>query len=39
MEDPIGFAQMKKDAPAEWSFSSFEGEDEPADWWKADGTE
>jgi hypothetical protein len=28
VEDPIGFAQMKKDAPREWSFGAIE----PADW-------
>jgi hypothetical protein len=35
MEDPIAFEQMKKDAPANWSFRSIEelGDDQ-ADWWK-----
>jgi hypothetical protein len=34
--DPIAFKQQKEHAPAEWSFSSFEeqDEDDPADWWK-----
>jgi hypothetical protein len=34
--DPIAFRQQKEHAPAEWSFSSFEEQDEvdPADWWK-----
>jgi hypothetical protein len=41
MEDPVGFEQMKKDAPAEWSFGSIEelGADDQADWWKADESE
>jgi hypothetical protein len=33
IEDPIGFEQMKKDAPADWSFGAYEAAD-PADWWK-----
>ena len=34
--DPIAFRQQKEHAPVEWSFSSFEEQDEvdPADWWK-----
>jgi hypothetical protein len=34
--DPIAFAQLKADAPSEWSFSSLgEGEEiDAADWWK-----
>jgi hypothetical protein len=37
-EDPVAFEQMRKDAPAEWSFGSIEEieDDEPADWWKGD---
>ena len=34
MEDPIAFAQMRKDAPAEWSFESIEPDNDQADWWK-----
>lgn len=34
-EDPDAFEQMKKDAPADWSFRSIkELDDEPADCWK-----
>ena len=40
--DPVAFAQLKADAPTEWSFSSLEeGEEiDAADWWKtrSDGT-
>ena len=36
MEDPIGFEQLKKDAPADWSFRSPEQDADPADWWKED---
>jgi hypothetical protein len=34
--DPVAFAQLKADAPTEWSFSSLEeGEEfDDADWWK-----
>jgi len=34
--DPVAFAQLKADAPTEWSFSSLEeGEEiDAADWWK-----
>jgi hypothetical protein len=34
--DPVAFAQLKEDAPTEWSFSSSEeGEEfDAADWWK-----
>ena len=34
--DPVAFAQLKADAPAEWSFSSLEDgeETDDADWWK-----
>ena len=35
--DPVAFAQLKADAPTEWSFSSLEeGEeiDDTTDWWK-----
>jgi len=35
-DDPVAFAQLKEEAPREWSFSSLE-EDEQidnADWWK-----
>ena len=35
--DPIAFALLKEHAPAEWSFSSLEEEEEEiddADWWK-----
>jgi len=35
-DDPVAFAQLKEEAPCEWSFSSLE-EDEQidnADWWK-----
>jgi hypothetical protein len=28
VEDPIGFEQMKKDAPVQWSFGAIE----PTDW-------
>src|ERR1700688_4015019 len=37
-EDPAGFEEDKKLAPAEWSFCSTKDldEDEPADWWKAE---
>jgi hypothetical protein len=39
MEDPDAMdatlEQLKKDAPADWSFRSPESEDEPADWWKS----
>ena len=34
--DPVAFAQLKEEAPSEWSFGSL-GEDEEiddADWWK-----
>ncbi len=35
--DPVAFAQLKAEAPIEWSFASLEELDEPdpADWWKA----
>jgi hypothetical protein len=35
--DPVAFAQLKADAPTEWSFSSLEeGEEvDDADWWKS----
>jgi hypothetical protein len=38
MEDPAGFEQLMKDAPADWSFGSLDDLDEPdsADWWKGD---
>jgi hypothetical protein len=41
MDEPASFEEMKKDAPAEWSFGSIEDLDEPdqADWWKADDPE
>jgi hypothetical protein len=34
--DPVAFARLKADAPAEWSFRAIEeGEEtDPADWWK-----
>jgi hypothetical protein len=34
--DPVAFAQLKADAPTEWSFSSLEDGEEidEADWWK-----
>ena len=35
-DDPVAFAQLKEEAPSEWSFGSL-GEDEEsddADWWK-----
>ena len=34
--DPVAFAQLKADAPTEWSFSSLEDgeETDDADWWK-----
>jgi hypothetical protein len=34
--DPIAFKQQKEHARAEWSFSSFEDQDDddPVDWWK-----
>ena len=34
--DPVVFGQLKADAPAEWSFSSFEEDEQidDADWWK-----
>jgi len=38
-EDPDAFDQMKKDAPAAWSFGSIEeldDDDDQADWWKSD---
>ena len=37
-EDPDGFEEDKKLAPAEWSFCSAKDldDDQPADWWKAD---
>jgi hypothetical protein len=37
-EDPDALDQLKKDAPADWSFGSIEelGEFDQADWWKAD---
>ena len=39
-EDPDAFDQLKKDAPAEWSFASIKELDaEPADWWKSEGAE
>jgi hypothetical protein len=35
-ENPAGFEEDKKLAPAEWSFCSAKDldDDEPADWWK-----
>jgi hypothetical protein len=40
MEDPAGFEQLKRDAPADWSFRSLEEiNDDPADWWKTDQPE
>jgi hypothetical protein len=35
-DDPVAFEQMRKDAPADWSFGSIEelDDDDPADWWK-----
>jgi hypothetical protein len=39
LNDPAGFAEFKKNAPSQWSFSSLEQPDadpEPADWWKED---
>jgi hypothetical protein len=40
-EDPIAFEQMRKDAPADWSFRSIEelGDDDQADWWKGEESE
>jgi hypothetical protein len=40
-EDPVAFEQMKKDAPADWSFRSIEEleDDDQADWWKEEETE
>jgi len=34
--DPVAFAQLKADAPSEWSFSSLKEDEETddADWWK-----
>ena len=34
--DPVAFAQLKADAPTEWSFSSLEEDEgtDDADWWK-----
>jgi hypothetical protein len=34
--DPVAFAQLKEEAPSEWSFSSLEEDEETddADWWK-----
>jgi hypothetical protein len=41
MEDPGALEQMRKAAPAGWSFRSIEEleDGEPADWWKADEPE
>jgi hypothetical protein len=34
--DPVAFAQLKEEAPSEWSFSSLEEHEQidDADWWK-----
>jgi hypothetical protein len=34
--DPVAFAQLKEEAPSEWSFSSLEEDEQidDADWWK-----
>jgi hypothetical protein len=36
LEDPAGFGELRKNAPAEWSFASIEdlAEQDQADWWK-----
>ena len=37
LEDPAGFAELRKNAPPEWSFSSIgeQNEADEADWWKS----
>jgi hypothetical protein len=35
MNHLAGFEEPKAQAPANWSFSSVEERDDPADWWKA----
>ena len=36
LEDPPGFEELRKNAPAEWRFSLIKQQNEPeeADWWK-----
>jgi hypothetical protein len=37
LEDPAGFEEVRKNAPAEWCFGSIKQQNEPeeADWWKS----
>src|SRR5262249_12787732 len=37
LEDPSGFDELRKNAPAEWCFGSIKQHNEPdeADWWKS----
>jgi hypothetical protein len=37
----VAFDQLKKNAPADWSFRSIEelDDNEPADWWKVEESE
>jgi hypothetical protein len=35
VDEPEAFEELKKPAPAEWSFSSVQDEPDPAGWWKS----
>jgi hypothetical protein len=35
LNDPAAFGELKKRAPAQWSFASLEDEPDEADWWKS----